>query len=252
MTTRSRVAIVTGAARGIGHMVAERLAKGGAAVVMTDVLKEVKSAADRLKVRGHATESMLADVADEAGVRSLVTKVFERHGRIDILVNNAGISPKHDGRKATVTAMTLEEWESVLKVNLTGTFLMSRACVPIMREAGFGRIVNISSQAGRTFSDIPGAHYAATKAGIIGFSRILAGEVGSDGITVNSIAPGRISTPMADAVGEDVNSAIVSRIPVRRIGTPQDIAATVAFLVSEEASFITGATIDVNGGAFMG
>jgi 3-oxoacyl-[acyl-carrier protein] reductase len=147
--------------------------------------------------------------------------------------------------------MSEEEWRKVLDINLTGAFLCSKACLPIMREKGWGRIINIASQAGRTRSDIAGAHYAASKAGMMGLARALAGELGMAGITVNSIAPGRIMTPMAQEAGEAANTAYLARIPVGRLGTPDDVAAAVAFLVSDEAGFISGITLDVNGGAFM-
>lgn len=249
---QQRLALVTGAARGIGLGVAERLAGDGLNVVLVDLIDEVHGAARGLAARGLAVEACVADIAREDAVRALVDDVLARHGRLDVLVNNAGISPKHGGRKALVQDTSLEEWQAVLAVNLTGPFLMCRAALPAMRRHGWGRIVNMSSQAGRTRSQIAGSHYAASKAGLIGFSRTLAAEVGADGITVNCIAPGRIETPMAATAGADVNRAYVSQIPVARIGHPGDIASAVSFLASEEAGFITGATLDVNGGHFMG
>lgn len=249
---QQRLALVTGAARGIGLGVAERLAGDGLNVVLVDLIDEVHGAARGLAAKGLAVEACVADIAREDAVRALVDDVLARHGRLDVLVNNAGISPKHGGRKALVQDTSLEEWQAVLAVNLTGPFLMCRAALPAMRRHGWGRIVNMSSQAGRTRSQIAGSHYAASKAGLIGFSRTLAAEVGADGITVNCIAPGRIETPMAATAGVDVNRAYVSQIPVARIGHPGDIASAVSFLASEEAGFITGATLDVNGGHFMG
>jgi 3-oxoacyl-[acyl-carrier protein] reductase len=247
-----RVALVTGAARGIGFQVARRLAEAGAHVVVVDVDEGTEASAAGLAAAGLGVEAAVADVADEATVRGLVRGITERHGRLDILVNNAGISPKHGGKKALAEETSLAEWNAVLSVNLTAAFLLCRECVPIMRPRSWGRIVNMSSQAGRTRSQIAGSHYAASKAGLIGFSRTLASEVGGYGITVNCIAPGRIETPMAATAGAEVNRAYVSQIPVGRIGTPDDIAETVSFLASDGAGFITGATIDVNGGHFMG
>jgi 3-oxoacyl-[acyl-carrier protein] reductase len=213
--------------------------------------KETRAAAQSLDPSGETAIAATGDVSSNADVQEMVQAIGKRYGRIDILVNNAGISPKHNGRKAAVEDMSEEEWRKVLDVNLTGAFLCSKACLGVMRNNGWGRIVNIASQAGRTKSEIAGAHYAASKAGMMGLARTLAAEVGMAGITVNSIAPGRIMTPMAQEVGEDANNAYLARIPVGRLGTPEDIAAAVAFLASEEAGFISGITLDVNGGAFM-
>ncbi|TIV27106.1 MAG: SDR family oxidoreductase, partial [Mesorhizobium sp.] len=148
--------------------------------------------------------------------------------------------PKHGGRKATVEEMLAVEWRQVLEVNLTGAFLCCRACLPHMRAAKWGRIINIASVAGRTKTEIAGAHYAASKAGMMALARTLAVEVGSANITVNSIAPGRIETPMAAAAGAELNQAYVASIPVGRLGTGDDIAAAVAYLASEDAAFLTG------------
>jgi len=177
--------------------------------------------------------------------------VLAAFGGVDILVNNAGISPKHDGRKAPVARMGTEEWQRVLDVNLTGAFLCARACLPGMMERRWGRIVHIASQAGRTRSELSGAHYGASKAGLASLARTLACEVGELGITVNSVAPGRIDTPMAQTVSPEVNERYRAGIPVRRFGTPDDVAAAVSYLASEHAAFVTGVTLDVNGGAFM-
>jgi 3-oxoacyl-[acyl-carrier protein] reductase len=170
-------------------------------------------------------------------------------GRLDILVNNAGISPSHEGRSLDLEDMPVEEWDRVIAVNLTGTFLMCRAALPLMKRGKWGRIVNFSSQGGRTRSLLSGAHYAATKAGLIGFTRILAGQVGKHGITANCIAPGRIDTEQSRSFGDA--AAYAAQLPVGRLGEPQDIAAGVEYLVSEGASFVTGTVLDVNGGYFM-
>jgi 3-oxoacyl-[acyl-carrier protein] reductase len=253
MTDRmKRVALVTGAARGIGLGIAERLARDGAQVIITDIIPEVTESAQALRRQGFAVDAMSGDVCDPDWCQNVVRRIEDDHGQLDILVNNAGISPKRDGRKILVRDTSLEQWNAVLAVNLTGAFLLCRAATPGMQARGWGRVVNISSQAGRTRADIAGAAYAASKAGLIGFSRVLASEVGRDGVTVNCIAPGRIESPMAAVAGEEANREYVARIPVGRIGTAGDIASTVAFLASDEAGFITGATIDVNGGFFMG
>jgi 3-oxoacyl-[acyl-carrier protein] reductase len=249
---QGRVALVTGAARGIGLGIAERLAQDGAHVVLSDVLPEVHEAAERLRKAGLLADAEVGSVADEAWARSVVQGIEARHSRLDILVNNAGISPKRDGKKYPVQDTPLAQWNEVLAVNLTGAFLLCREAVPGMTNRGWGRIIMISSQAARTRADIAGSAYAAAKAGMIALSRVLASEVGKAGVTVNCIAPGRIESPMQAVAGEEATREYVNRIPVGRIGKPADIAATVAFLASDEASFITGATIDVNGGYFMG
>lgn len=247
-----RTALITGGRRGIGFSVAERLFSHGANIVLLDIdLGETEAAARQIDPSGNRVLSLVADVSDPGAVRRAVDASVARFGSIDILVNNAGISPKHDGKSAPIATMSPEEWKRVLDVNLTGTFLCSQACMEIMKARSWGRIINMSSQAGRTVSTIAGAHYAASKGGVIAFSRSLAAETGAFGITVNCIAPGRIMTPMSAEAGQAANEQYLKRIPVNRLGYPDDIAATVSFLASNEAGFITGATIDVNGGSFM-
>ncbi|NYT79775.1 SDR family oxidoreductase [Alcaligenaceae bacterium] len=249
----ARTVLVTGARRGIGYTIAERLFHQGCNVVLVDVdAEDVERAAAKLDPSGVRVLPATADVSRSAEISSVLKRVEDKFGGIDILVNNAGISPKHDGKKAFVLDMDETEWRHVLDINLTSAFLCVQACLPWMKKRNWGRIINMSSQAGRTVSTIAGAHYAASKAGMIAFSRTLAAEIGADGITSNCVAPGRIVTPMAEEAGADANAAYLQRIPVHRLGNPEDIAGVVAFLASDDASFITGATIDVNGGAFMG
>jgi len=249
LTTR-RIALVTGAARGLGYAIAQRLGEQGHHVVLHDRLPQVSASAATLTALGLSAEALVGECADEAEVSRLVQGVISQHGSIDILVNNAGISPKHNGQKRATVDTDLGEWREVMRVNLTGPFLMSRACIASMKQRGWGRIVSISSLAGRTGSRYPSTAYSASKAGLIGLSRVLAEELGRSGITVNCIAPGRIETPMSNESGAAVQHEYASRVPVGRLGTPQDIAATVAFLTSDQARFITGTTIDVNGGTF--
>ena len=170
---------------------------------------------------------------------------------IAVLVNNAGISPKFEGRKRKVTDIPYDEWQQVINVNLTGTFLMSQKLVQPMMENQWGRVVMIASQAARTRTQVPSAHYQASKAAMVALARVLAQEVAPYGITVNSVAPGRIATQMTAQVSGAANADIADATPVGRMGTPQEVAAAVAFLCSPDAAYACGAIIDINGGHFM-
>lgn len=249
----SKVAIVTGAARGLGEAIAKRLARDGNAVAIADLnLEGAERVAAEIREAGGRAAGFAVDVADQSSAGALVRRVAEMFGDATILVNNAGISPKHDGRKAPVMEMKLDEWRAVMDINLTSVFIMSQACVPAMRRIGWGRIVSMSSEAGRCLVPVvSGAHYAASKAGVIGFSWVLASEVAEFGITVNCVAPGRSNTFMASNAARDVAHVYESAIPMKRNGTPEEMAAAVSFLASDDASYITGATIDVNGGHAM-
>jgi 3-oxoacyl-[acyl-carrier protein] reductase len=246
-----RVALVTGAARGIGAAVAAKLAANGHPVVLADVIPEVEATAARLGEGGGEARAIRLDVADPAAVAALPGALGDWWERLGVVVNNAGISPKVDGRARKIRDMPLEEWNRVLAVNLTGAFLVSQTCIPPLRARRWGRIVMLTSQAARAKSQIAGAHYAASKTGLMGFARSLATELGPDGITVNSVAPGRIDTPMARGAAAGVNDAFLAQIPLGRVGTPEDVAEVVAFLASDAAGYLTGATLDVGGGSFM-
>lgn len=246
-----RVALVTGAARGIGAAIAARLAAAGHPVVLADVVPEVEATAAQLCRAGGQARAIHLDVADPAAAAELPRLVGDWWDGLGVLVNNAGISPKLNGKRRPVAEMPPEEWQRVLAVNLTGAFLVSQACIAPLRARRWGRIVMITSQAARTKSLIAGAHYAASKTGLMGFARSLAGELGSDGITVNSVAPGRIETPMSAGAAPGANEAFLANVPLGRAGTPAEVAETVAFLASDAASYLTGATIDVGGGSFM-
>lgn len=249
-----KVVLVTGAGRGIGRAIADAHADAGASVAYLDHDEALAQAtAEAARGRGVRALAVAADVSDEEAVAAAVRRVSEALGPVGVLVNNAGISPKTgaDGRRAVLGEMTPGEWRRVLDVNLTGAFLCASAVVPAMRAAGGGAIVNISSVTGRTYCDIVGVHYAATKAALIGLTKHLAGELGPDGITVNAVAPGRIDTPLMRGTAPEVNEAARLATPLRRLGTPEDVARTCLFLTSDAASFVTGQVCDVAGGWLM-
>jgi 3-oxoacyl-[acyl-carrier protein] reductase len=247
----NQVALVTGAARGLGYAIAHRLASRGHPVLLVDASPAVVASAGRLQQSGHQVRPIVLDVSDEEAVGSLPQLAGDWWANLSILVNNAGISPKADGRKRPVAQMPSDEWRQVLAVNLTGAFLVTKVCLPVLCARGWGRIVMITSQAARTRTPVPGAHYAASKAGLTGFARVLAAEVASHGVTVNCVAPGRIASEMTAATDATTNASLAASIPAARMGRPEEVAATVAFLASDEASYLTGATLDVNGGSFM-
>lgn len=241
MRLPERVAIVTGGARGIGRAIGETFASEGAQVVLADVDASVKETARDLKARG-----MVADVTDQDAVRALIETTLQGFGRIDILVNNAGVCPL-----TSFEEITRAEWERVLAVNLTGAFLCSQAVVPFMRRAQYGRILNLSSVAGKMGGVTVGAHYAASKAGLLGLTMSLARTYASSNITVNAIAPVTTETEMTQSWSKEVMEKMKQSIPLGRLAQVVDIAAAALFLASDEASFITGEVLDVNGGFLM-
>jgi 3-oxoacyl-[acyl-carrier protein] reductase len=250
----ARVALITGANQGIGYAIAERLAREGMTIVVNGRRADaVAEATATLSATGAAAIGIAADVSDEVAVTRLFDEIRSQYGRIDVVVNNAGVSPRIDGRKAKVEDTPLEFWQRTLAINLTGAFLVSRAAIPLMKSRSWGRIINMSSQAGRMSTGFGSAYYSASKAGLIGFSRVLAGEVGEYGITVNCVTPGRIKTAMAAsfANADAVDQQYIARTPVKRVGTVDDVASAVSFLASDAASFITGSIVDVTGGFFM-
>ncbi len=241
-----RVSIVTGASQGIGETIARDLADGGARVILVDVQKEkLEAVAAALVAAGGQAEARVVDVGDHAAVQGVVDAVAAAHGRIDHLVNNAGIT-----RDTLLMRMKEEDWDLVLKVNLKGAFNFSKAVLRTMITARYGRIVNIASVAG-LMGNAGQANYAASKAGLIALAKSLAREVGSRGITVNAVAPGFIATAMTEALPQEVQKAYLEVIPLKKFGLPKDVANAVRFLLSDDAAYITGQVVSVNGGMYM-
>jgi 3-oxoacyl-[acyl-carrier protein] reductase len=240
MTPPREVALITGASRGIGRAIALRLARDGAKVYGT-ATSETGAAAISEMLAPHGGEGRVLDVRDPAAVDALLGSL----GTLSILVNNAGVT-----RDTLMMRMKDEDWDQVIQTDLTSVFRLSRAVLRGMMKARHGRIISIGSVVGSMGN--PGqANYCAAKAGLIGFSKSLAQEIGSRGITVNVVAPGFIDTDMTQALSEDVRKALMDRVPVQRLGAPDDIAAAVAFLASREAGYVTGTTLHVNGGLYM-
>jgi 3-oxoacyl-[acyl-carrier protein] reductase len=238
-----QVALVTGGARGIGAAIARRLAEHGANVAIVDVVDAGAETARELEeATGRATAFVRADIAKEDEARAAVSTVEATLGPVDILVNNAGIT-----RDGLALVMSEGDWDAVLAVNLKGAFLMSKAVLRGMIKRRRGSIVSISSVVGRR-GNAGQVNYSAAKAGLIGLTKSLAREVASRNVRINAVAPGYIETEMTAALDESARNAIVNQIPLGRIGTPEAVAAAVAFLVSDSASFITGAVLPVDGG----
>jgi NAD(P)-dependent dehydrogenase (short-subunit alcohol dehydrogenase family) len=234
-----KVAIVTGAGRGIGEGIARKLAHEGASVVCADVNEnDATNVASSLKP---VAIGVRLDVSNAAECDAIVANIHERYGRLDILVNNAGIN-----RDAMLHKMTDEQWHQVIAVDLSGVFFMTRAASRIMRAAGSGRIVNISSAS--WMGNIGQANYAAAKAGVIGLSRTAAKELARSQVTVNAICPGFIDTVMTRGIPDAIREQQIAKIPLGRAGQPADVAAVVAFLASDEAGYVTGEVINVGGG----
>lgn len=245
-----RVAIVTGSGskRGIGRTIALMLARQGAKIVVADLnMDGIEETVQAVKEAGGEALGVELNVTDKASVDAMVNKVLEAYGRIDILVNNAGIS-----QKVTVQEMTLEDMTKIFTVNMFGLFLCTQAVLETMKKQKYGRIVNLSSVSAKRGGGVfGGAHYSASKAAVLGFSKNLAREVAQDGITVNCVAPGLVNTDIWKSLDEQTAESVIASIPMGRPGETDEIAAAIAFLASDEASYITGEEIDINGGSHM-
>ena len=246
MTLEGEVALVTGASRGIGKAIAQALARKGATVVGTATTEAGAEAISKyLAEAGAKGRGMVLNVTDAASIDTVVTATEEAFGGVTVLVNNAGIT-----RDNLLMRMKDEEWNEIIETNLTSLFRVARACIRGMMKARKGRIVNIGSVVGAS-GNAGQTNYAAAKAGLVGFTKSLAREVGSRGITVNAVAPGFIDTDMTRDLPDAQRNALLGQIPVGRLGKPEEIAAAVTFLVSPGASYITGETLHVNGGMYM-
>jgi len=252
MRFADKVVLVTGAAGGIGSAIAESFAQEGARIGLVDVSVEAGAQREaQLAAAGHTVCFAAADVGRFADCERAHAEIVAALGPVDILVNNAGISPKTQGRALKVWEMPPDEWDKVVDVNLNSAFYLTRLVTPHMVQNNAGRVINMSSVAGKAWCDFVAGHYAATKAALLGATRQWAAELGPYGVTVNGIAPGRISTPLIQSVAKDVNDSILRVTPFGRFGTPNEVADVCRFLASNDAAFVTGQVIDVAGGWLM-
>jgi 3-oxoacyl-[acyl-carrier protein] reductase len=243
---QDKIAIVTGAGQGIGQAIAVRLAQEGAEVIVSDInLQGVEQTASQIRQMDRKSLALKVDVANFEDVQAMVQKSTEEFGRADILVNNAGVTKDN-----LLVRMTQQQWDWVISVNLKGTFNCTKAVAPHMMRNRYGRIINIASVIGLV-GNAGQANYAASKAGIIGLTKSAAKELASRGITVNAVAPGYIQTEMTERVPEQAKETFLKTIPLRRPGLPQDVAGVIVFLASDDASYITGQVINIDGGMVM-
>jgi len=241
------VAIVTGGGSGIGRAVCLELGARGAHVAVADISGErAEQVASEVTALGAEALACRVDVTSNGDVQQAISSVLDEWGRLDILVNSAGIL-----QMGTIDKISEEDWDHVVDVNLKGAFLFCKGVVPVMQQQGSGAIVNVSSVSGRTKALWAGVNYVASKAGLIGLTMCLANQLAADGIRVNCVAPGTIETPMNANLSPTERQKLIERCPMGRLGQPEEVAATIAFLASPAASYITGETVNVNGGVFM-
>ena len=247
MLLASRTAFITGGGSGIGRAIARVLAENGARVAVADVnLEAAQQVTEEIREAGGEAVAVHTDVTCPESVSAAVESTVGAFGGIDILVNNAGICPMR-----AFEQISLEEWTRVVAINLTGVFICTQAVIPYLRRSKHGRIINIGSLAGRTGGILAPAHYAATKAGMIGLTKVLASTVARYGVTANCIAPGTTDTPLTAEWDPQLREHILQKVPLGRLGSPEDVAAAALYLASDGASWVTGATLDVNGGLAM-
>ncbi len=242
MTVKDRVAIVSGGARGIGKAVSELFAEKGAKVIIWDLLDDGAQVAQEITAKGQSAEFMKISITDRDAVFSAVDNIVAKYDTVDILINNAGIT-----KDKTLLKMSDEEWDAVIDVNLKGIYYCTKAVAPIMKEKGYGRIVSASSTTGLR-GNYGQTNYAATKAGVIGMTKTWALELGRYGITANSIAPGYTKTPMTEAIPDNIKQMALMTIPVGFLAEPEDLAVGYLFLASEEARFVSGVCLPIDGG----
>ena len=243
MRLKNKIALITGGANGIGLATTERFAKEGAKIILWDVSDQGYEIAERLKKEGYEIIFKKVSVTNQEEVQTAVAEARAHFGRIDILINNAGIT-----RDRTLLKMTMQEWDDVISVNLTGVFICTQAVTPIMKEQSYGRIVSASSNVAIR-GNFGQTNYVATKSAIIGMTKVWAMELGRYNITVNCIAPGYITTAMTDAMPEEVRKQSIPHIPLGKWGVPDDIANGYLYLASDEASFVSGICLTIDGGA---
>lgn len=246
MDLKDKVAIVTGAAQGIGKVIALGLAKCGADIAVSDINEDsLNAAVKEIEALGRKAIAVKMDVSSLKDCEDMVKKTIDAFGKVDILINNAGIT-----RDAVLLRMKEEQWDQVIQVNLKGTFNCTKAVIRSMFKQKSGKIINISSVTG-AMGNAGQSNYSASKAAVMGFTKSIAREYAHCGITVNAVAPGFIKTAMTDAIPEKDRDAMISIIPAKRLGLPEDVADTVCFLASDKANYITGQVIHINGGMYM-
>lgn len=247
----ARKAFISGAASGIGLAVAHRLAKNGISLILADRAESVMDLAQAFRDSGHEAEGHVVDMTDETAVDTLLQGLLRSHGAIDILVNSAGIHPKKDGVKFALEEIGMAGWRRVMDLNINATFQTCATLLPAMKAKGWGRVVNIGSAASRTRPGISSAHYVASKAAVNGLTRVVAEEGAKFGVTANTVSPGPIRTALTNSNSPAQIERMTANIAMGRFGEADEVAAVVAFLTSDDASFVTGTNIDVNGGSVM-
>ncbi len=248
LTLKNRVAIITGAAQGLGFAMAKMMGENGMGVALVDINAEkAKAAADGLAKTGAKAAGFACNVADNASIAAMTKQVADHFGQIDVVVNSAGTM-----NATKIPDVTREEWDKMMSINLGGTFFVSQAALPYIKKSKAGRIINIASNAGRMGGFENSMTYSASKGGVIALTFGMARQLAPDNITVNAVCPSTVATDMIKAYSPEAMQRLLSRVPLGRLAQPEDVAAAVCYLASEEAGFVTGLLLDVNGGLYMG